>query len=404
MLRALHVRDVRVSVIAPVRNDRLVDHASVQELLAAMQANETPDGTRILRRFRAEMNTLGVSMDFVYWQMPRKWSQSFGPPGHRQWRSIPAHIADYAHWIAAELLFARGFGLRPAAVELTNEPDGGWNTFFTPRQYGELVLRTRRAMDENGLHGILIEGPGTSKVHSIGPYLAELISTGRLALLGRVSVHDYDTIAFPAPAGLSGLPPGLQSRLGTLPIFVTEFSSTRPEWRQPPYDTDLSERGGAHSAADSLPYAVSVAGEAVQLISDGAASVYVWQLEDPGWAHDSFGMLDVNGRARPVATALASIFATVPTGATVFPSSPRRAGLAAAAFARGGSLMVVLVNLSDAPRIVRLDLYAVATGRAAVDTVTAFPAASAKPGRRYPPNADIPLPADSLVLLRTRAG
>ncbi len=201
LMRALDMRDVRVSIVAQVADDRLDDHASVPALVAAMQATRTPDGTRILDGFRDEMAALGVAMDFVYWGMPQKWTDAFGPPGHRQWRCVPAHIPDYANWIAAQLLFAREFGLRPAAVELTNEPDGGWNTYFTPQQYGELVQATRRTMDENGLRDILIEGPGTSKVYDIGPYLAELISSGRLTLLGRVSVHDYDTIADPGARG-----------------------------------------------------------------------------------------------------------------------------------------------------------------------------------------------------------
>ncbi len=142
----------------------------------------------------------------------------------------------------------------------------------------------------------------------------------------------------------------------------------------------------------------------MQLISDGASSVYDWQLEDPTWSHDTLGLLDVDGRARPVAKALESVFATLPMGATVFPSAPRRAGFAAAAFSSGGRFMVVLVNLSAVPSVIRLDLHALAPAGAAFDTVAAFPAGAVSAGRRYQPDAEIPLPATSLVVLRSGGG
>jgi len=403
LLRTLQARYVRVNIGATIADDELADHESVRELLAAMEKHQDAHEQQIRRSFRDEMNALGITLDFVYWQMPRKWSKEFGVyRGQVQWRCVAAHLADYANLIAANLLYAATIGFHPQTIELSNEPDGSWNTFYTPAQYDELLVLTRRVMDAHGLTNIGIEGPGTSMVAHLQFYLATLERTGDLRLLSRLSVHEYDREKLPVVAGLSGLHDVLRRRPEPLPVVVTEFGSFRPEWDRPPYDAGPGQRSGTRNAADSNAYAVSVVGEALALIADGAPIIFMWQLEDEPWGNDSLGLLDLAGRARPVARALGTVFSRVRPGATIIRHARPHPGVIAVTFATATDVTIGLANVSSTDDAVRLDSDVVPGGPAKFEVTGEFPAAlsSVHLGDAYRSHDVIRVPGTSVVVLR----
>ena len=103
-------------------------------------------------------------------------------------RSFPKSIAQSSLTISATrrpgswlcLLSARRQGVPVSFVEVANEPDGTWNTRYTPEQYVTLVNAVKQRWGENQLAEVKIEGPGTSTLSSAGPYIAELVRSGAL--------------------------------------------------------------------------------------------------------------------------------------------------------------------------------------------------------------------------------
>jgi hypothetical protein len=378
LMAALHVRFVRVPLAWRLPDRDLTGDTSVRALLARIQADGDPRATAAFRRFGAEMTAQGIAIHGIYWGMPDAWSKRLGTRnGHPVQNAEISHLQDYANWIAAQLLAARDVGIRPAAIEITNEPDGTWNDYLFPADYDALLVRVRRTMNENGLQGVAIEGPGTSKVYQAAPYIEALLASGHIRLLGAVSVHDYDTIRLPEPAGLAGLPPALLARIAPLPLYVTEFSTIAPRWNRPPYDAGPGRRGGRNAATGSDAFGVAVAAEALRLVSDGASAIFHWQLEDQRWEQASNGLLDLEGRRRPAAAALIAAFGHLPARAEAIPVRGARPGLGAAAFRSGDRLLLVLANLRPEPRPVRVQGPLHATAAALIAT---FPGGQSTPG------------------------
>ncbi len=354
LIRDLNVRWIRFSVTPEIPEDQLKDHMSVTEILNVITKNEDQQQSEMLRQFQQELTALKVQSHLVFWQMPPPWCTSFhGNDGKERAHVEPGHIPDFSNWIVAHLLYLKRFGIMPAAVELINEPDGVSNTNYTPEEYDSLVVSVKTNLDEHGLK-TGIEGPGVSTGFSTGAYLQELERTGHISLLQRLSWHDYDTAKRPEPAGFAGVPLSLLSQVHGLPLVVTEFTSESPRWARPPYDAGPEVRS-ENSAANSADFGVSVAGEALKLIADGANQVSFWQAEDPSWTHDAFGLLDEEGRRKPVATALQSFLQFLPRDVQVVGPDKNLFGFAGVAFRKSKTTIIVLANLTSATRSLQVE-------------------------------------------------
>jgi hypothetical protein len=338
LLRALNARFVRASLPGLVPPEQLPAHAGVDDISGLIARNRSAATDAAVERFRDELRSLNIRLHLIFWDVPAPW-RAEGGGGHL---AVSEHVADYANWLVAHLLYATQMGLAPVAVELTNEPNGVWNTQFTPAQYDRLVADTRAAMDRAGLQGLQIEGPGVS--NRPGDFLRELTRTGHVSLLGAISYHEYDTKSGAEPAGLRALAPSL-SGLHDPDINVTEFSSDAPKWHLPPYAAGADHRG--NPASGSRDFAVSVVGEALQLIADGAEELMFWQLEDLSWQKGRTGLLDIEGRVKPAAQALSAVFGLVHPGSEVARSSHLSAETPFVAFLNQNQVTVCAANLSD---------------------------------------------------------
>jgi hypothetical protein len=148
-----------------------------------------------------------------------------------------------------------------------------------------------------------------------------------------------------------------------LPIIVTEFTSESPRWSRAPYDAGPEARS-ENNAASSADFGVSVAGEALKLIADGANQVSFWQAEDPSWSHDAFGLLDETGQRKPVASALQS-FLQLLSNKDVRVAHPDRSpfGFAGAAFQTSRTLVVALANLTSTTRALQIEFDGAVRGK-----------------------------------------
>jgi hypothetical protein len=354
MLRDLNVRWVRFSLTPEIPADQLKEHMSVTEVLNVITKNEDQQQSDMLRQFREELTALKLQCHFVLWQMPPPWCISVhGNDGKERLHVDPGHIADFSNWVAAHLLYLRRFGIVPAAIELINEPDGVSNTNYTPEEYDSLLCSAKANFAEHGLK-TGIEGPGVSTGFSMRPYLEELERTGHISSLQQLSWHDYDTAKHPEPAGFAGVPLSLLSQAHGLPLVVTEFTSMSPRWSKPPYDAGPETRS-ENNASNSGDFAISVAGEALKLIADGANQIFFWQAEDPSWTQDAFGLLDPAGKPKPAVNALLTFLPLLSKDTAAVGPQKIPFGLAGVAFRTSKSAIVVLSNLSSTTHALQLD-------------------------------------------------
>jgi hypothetical protein len=354
LLRDLNVRWVRFSITPEIPADQLKEHMSVTQVLDVITKSADQQQSDMLRQFREELDALKIQCHLVLWQMPPPWCISVhGNDGKERLHVDPGHVTDFANWIAAHLLYLKRLGINPVAIELINEPDGVSSTNYTPEEYDALVCTAKAIFDEHGIK-VGIEGPGVSTGFSIGAYLEELERTGHISLLQQLSWHDYDTAKHPEPAGFAGVPLSLLSRAHGLPMAVTEFTSVSPRWSKPPYDAGPETRS-ENNASNSGDFAISVVGEALKLIGDGANQIFFWQAEDPSWTQDAFGLLNETGNPKPAATAFQTFLPLLPKEVRAARPEKLPFGFAGVAFQLTKSTIIVLANLSSATRQLQVD-------------------------------------------------
>jgi hypothetical protein len=362
LIRDLNVSWVRFSITPEIPEDQLKDHMSVNEILNVITKNEDQQQTEMVRQFQQELGALKVQTHLVFWQMPPPWCVSVhGSDGRERIHVEPGHISDFSNWIVAHLLYLKRFGIAPVAVELINEPDGASNTNYTPEEYDSLLCNVKANFEEHGIKAG-IEGPGVSTGFTTAAYLQELERTGHISILQQLSWHDYDTTKRPEPAGFAGVPLSLLSQFHRLPIVITEFTSESPRWGRAPYDSGPEART-ENNAASSADFGVSVGGEALKLIADGASQVSFWQAEDPSWSHDAFGLLDETGQRKPAATALQSFLQLLPKEARVVGPDKSLFGFAGVAFQTSKTVIVALANLTSSTRILQIECDGVGPAR-----------------------------------------
>src|SRR6266403_1987898 len=339
LIRDLNVRWVRFSITPEIPEDQLKDHMSVSEILNVITGHEDQQQSEMMQQFQQELGALKVVSHLVFWQMPPPWCVSVhGSDGKERSHVEPGHIQDFSNWIVAHLLYLKRFGIAPVAVELINEPDGASNTNYTPEEYDSLLCSVKANFEEHGIKAG-IEGPGVSTGFTTGAYLQEL-----------------------EPAGFAGVPLNLLSQVHGLPIVVTEFTSESPRWSRAPYDSGPEARS-ENNAANSADFGVSVAGEALKLIADGASQVSFWQAEDPSWTNDSFGLLDETGQRKPVASALQSFLQLLPKNVRAAGPGQSLFGFAGAAFQTSKTVIVALANLTSTTRNLQVDFDGAPPGR-----------------------------------------
>src|SRR5260221_2876776 len=362
LIRYLNVRWVRFSITPEIREDQLKDNMSVSEILNVITGHEDQQQAEMMQQFQQEIGALKVVSQLVFWQMPPPWCVSVhGSDGRERIHVEPGHIQDFSNWIVAHLLYIKRFWIASAAVELINEPDGASNTNYTSEEYDSLLCSVKANFEDHGIKAG-IEGPGVSTGFTTGAYLQELERTGHISILQELSWHDYDTTKRPEPAGFAGVPLNLLSQVHGLPIVVTEFISESPRWSRAPYDSGPEARS-ENNAANSADFGVSVAGEALKLIADGASQGSFWQAEDPSWTNGSFGLLDETGQRKPVASALQSFLPLLPNDVRAAGPVQSLFGFAGAAFQTSKTVIVALANLTSTTRNLQVDFDGAPAGR-----------------------------------------
>ena len=365
LLKELNARFVRVSMIPKITFDQLRPGMSVEQYLEILQRNDNPAQRDRLASFNRRLRELNIQPVLIFWRMPEPWADKRQQKaGSKQQAHFarPDRLGDYANLVTAQMTWLQRQGVQAAAVELTNEPQGAWDTKYERQDYATLVQKTRAAMDANGLKAWPIAGPGTG-VPNFDHYIGGIVNGNAAKSLGYVSAHVYLKPEVLAERGT----PGMASFLGRGkfgPILITEFGVKQHNDDDPAADSDLE--------VTSPDYGLQAASTAAMLLAQGAGGLIYWQLQDFSWNRKQHGMLAENGERRPVAAAMKALFGSVPAGAKAVGAKAPRAELPAVALQAGGKSYLMLVNRSSQAQTVTARLGGGAQGCGSLVRVEAY--------------------------------
>ena len=314
-----------------------------------------------------QASAAGMNILLLRWSAPAQWLDGNNA-------LMPQYVDDYAALWANTVADLAAAGLTPACIELSNEPDGDWNTYISPANYNTLVKLTRAELDARGLFDVGIVGPGLTHLdwnnHNstwIGALDAQAVAS--LAAWGSHTWDDGSLCTGGASCIHSRWPDfgdSADARDPTLPKFITEFATKENTFHGVTYPHPDLFRD--YNATNSMPYAVRVYENALALLNCGAHVPFIWQATDQDWETKGWGLIDLAGNPKPVFHALQTWWPTVPVGASVIDLGDQSASLTyAGAFVKDDRLVIGLANDSAAEcsRTLRV------TGAAGVQIVAA---------------------------------
>lgn len=351
VFRDLHMRFLRASVYPKGSEDQFQGHMSVEELTDLLKADDSPAFQAHEIAFQKEVESLGAELHLVSWEMPPAWRND--SPDHKHRKANSDYIPDYANLVVARVLYARTLGFKPAYIELTNEPDGDWNTQYTPEQYDALVVAARATLDKYNLQDVKIEGPGVGLgggTDHVANYLNAIRTSGHGDLLGLVTAHDYDVSRVGSKwPRLNFILPAVAAFGRPLNLYYTEFGNSSHYWGQPPYTGGVKFRS-AHNGVDTPDFGVTSGGDAIKLMAEGANAEFIWELADEAWGKGSRGLVSIKGERKPLYQGLQVFFAGLPWDVSVVGGSDDTSQLITLACQTPDGLRVDVANLSAVKR------------------------------------------------------
>lgn len=308
------------------------------------------------QRFAAQAESLRGFVDgaraeahLIVWEPPR-----FGPDrpaagGKARPALAEDEIAPAALFYVAliEEMQARAYPLD--VIEFSNEPDGDWNLAIAPERYIRLVQQVRREARARNLPLPRIAGPGVSRIAALQAYLGDpALASGLVGAVDSISVHGWDD-----RAGRDTLAEAVKARAALAragyrkPIVLSELALTFLD------TTDRQAGRGANGrdpeAASNRPtYAARSMALALALSAAGFSPILHWEFRDQAWGRGSYGLRDLDGHDRPLATAWRRLAALTRPG-----TAARVATLVSnavyAILHQGRTATLVLLNTTDRP-------------------------------------------------------
>jgi O-glycosyl hydrolase len=345
LLRDMNAQFVRLSIIPSMKAKQDIPTGqSVEQYYQLIQGMIPPKLANNIQTLRSTLEPLHIKPHIVFWHMPEVWESAEQKKAGKKKEAhmaVDARIPDWANLLTAQLLWITKQGIEPYAVELTNEPQGAWDTRYTPEQYADLVLATRRALDAHGLQRVRIEGPGTG-VRNFPEYMQGLRAKNAQGSLAFITAHAYQTpqqMDDPRTAGYGEfLGHGQYGE-----IVVTEFGVKR-------HNAEDVEAAAADLDVGSHEYGLATGAESLKLLGKGASSVIYWELTDVADNPKKHGAIDAACRRRPVGYALQTLFGKVSAPSKTVAGVGGPPDVPVQAFTANGRVWLLMANLSDSPQ------------------------------------------------------
>lgn len=190
----------------------------------------------------------GIKVVLLMWSAPEAWRPVKN-------RLLPEYADDLARLWGSTLYVLSEQGMRPDYIELSNEPEGEWNTYIAPEIFNDLVKLVRKELDRRGFQNIGIVGPGVSA--QVGDKWINALDDEGVKALGAWSAHNYESAARGVEAAFQPFVSAANAKDKSKPVMVTEYSTkitniAGQEFRSNSDDTE----SGSMKASFSLPYAV----------------------------------------------------------------------------------------------------------------------------------------------------
>jgi hypothetical protein len=315
--------------------------------VAAAMATTGFGGLDDARTTFTEIERLGLDLVLLNWEAPSEMETS------GVLRS--GYVEDYAHLVAALVGHLADNGIPTPWLEVTNEPDGSWNTFVYPSDYAVLLVAVRDDLDARGLVDTRILGPGLSTLAqggAAGRFL-DALTPDAVAALGAWSAHGYDDAYADGDgvdvfaAGVADFADRTRELDPDLPFLLTELASLDPTVHGVATASPLT--CGDWSSTEA--YGVRMLTYTLLALGEGASAALPWQAADPDWGGcwGSFGMVDVNGRGRPYLATLAALAGALPEEARFVAPVERDPGLAVGGFVADDHFVLALANPTSTP-------------------------------------------------------
>lgn len=253
---------------------------------------------RSLRRIKAAMN---VKIAGVIWEPPL-FDAEIKRGGRGRGTSLPPSVdSQLALFYVAFFEYMNQQAINVEAIELKNEPDGDWNLNISPDRLKLLIDNIRSLSAIHSVELPPIAAPAVSSVSQswIKRNGTDYIDASRRAAF--IAVHAWDERRKLVPSEvISRLRRELDRRGIVAPILVTEYNITSNSmWASGPVGSSIG-RGGYDVRRDPL-YSARLVSEFLNMRISGASVVIVWELVDPSWGLDRFGLIDASGN---ISTAL----------------------------------------------------------------------------------------------------
>jgi hypothetical protein len=261
---------------------------------------------------------------------------------------LTSRVDDYATFWGAMLSYLADNNVRPAYIELANEPNGTWNGRITSTDYNTLVTQTRSVLDAHGFSDVDILGPGLS-------LLGDSSWTNALDSAGVNSLAGWSTHAWDDWQGIDAraqiFENAVDAKDPNKPIFITEYATAITNFNGTSYGAP--ESGG--NAADQPVFAVQVFNNTLALVNHGAGALILWEAADQSWSGKRWGLKRLNGTNRPAVDAMKPLLDLLPDNATALEQIWSDPEITAAGFIKDGKLIVGLANTLDRSEFRTLD-------------------------------------------------
>ena len=281
--------------------DSNADYEAVRRYVVDALEKEAAQVRKQTASLKEIFDGLGAEAHFVIWEPPPTKAEASEPSRAPDKRTLPdAAVPVTAMFYVALLDELRRRGYPIDVVELSNEPDGGWNINIPPARYLKLVTETRRQAKAHGVTLPRIAGPGVSNISALQRYFADpALAKGLVGSVDLVSVHAWDdrlnrdTVAEARNARRQLDKFGYHKA-----ILVSEFALTFVG------PTDRGRGIGANRRAPEAisnqpSYAAKTLALALELAADGYGPLLYWELSDTSWGKASYGLYNERGEPRP---------------------------------------------------------------------------------------------------------
>jgi hypothetical protein len=316
---------------------------------------------------RASTSRLGVKWIYSLDAIPPQFLNDYG-------RLID--VKGYAGWWAEEVDELLYQDVPADYIELLDTPDvlRGDSLALTSDLFNELIHATRAELDLRDFQNVAIVGPGLSTPAFSGDRETWYMDLDQAAfdMLPFWTVHTWEN-----KGGSGNIGPAIESLCQYLdriesrkPLMVTSFATTETKFNdiQYPDPNQYDILGNLdtyetyyYSATFSLPYALRVYSNTLELLKQKQVIPFLYQLYDaPGdvkYKRRSWGLLDLNGGEKPVFSLLSQLMKRVPRKATIVTTiKPTEQGLNALIFKNQDEVIVTVLNESLMSKSLQINL------------------------------------------------